>query len=116
MIDLTDRVQEVVEASGIQDGICLIQSPHTTAGIAVNEHADRAVAEDVVQALEEIVPRIEWRHLEGNSPAHVKTVLTGMSVCIGIRDGRLALGTWQGVFLCEFDGPRQREVWVACIS
>jgi secondary thiamine-phosphate synthase enzyme len=115
LIDITPLVRRAVEAQGVSEGACLVFSPHTTAGVTLNEHADPAVAEDLLAALAGVVPEnARWRHLEGNSPAHVKTSLVGSSVLVGVENGRLALGTWQGVFFCEFDGPRARRVWL-CI-
>lgn len=116
-VDITTSVAEAVRRSGAQEGACLVFSPHTTAGITLNEHADPAVAEDVAEALESLAPPSRsWRHTEGNSPAHAKVSMVGSSVLIGISGGRLALGTWQGIFLCEFDGPRTREVWIQLLS
>jgi secondary thiamine-phosphate synthase enzyme len=117
MIDITAQVQRVVGASGVQDGICVVYVPHTTAGVTINEHADPSVAADILYALSHIVPALPgFRHLEGNSDAHVKASLTGASQTILIEGGRLQLGRWQGIFLCEFDGPRQRTVWVKVIA
>ena len=112
-IDITSLVREEVRRSAIRDGVCVLHCPHTTAGLTINEHADPLVATDVLTALDRLVPDdAAWRHLEGNSPAHVKASLMGASVQLLISDGDLALGTWQGVFLCEFDGPRTRSVWL----
>ncbi len=111
--EITDRVRDIVAASGIKDGICHIFVPHTTAGILVNEHADPSVVEDIAAQLDEMVPQKEsYRHLEGNSPAHIKASIIGDSRTLFIEGGKLALGTWQGVFFCEFDGPRNRSVMV----
>jgi secondary thiamine-phosphate synthase enzyme len=114
MVDITDEVQEAVAASGVVDGLCLVSSPHTTAGITVNEHADPDVAHDMLLWLERAVPRAQpgFRHAEGNSDSHIKAALVGTAATLPVRGGRLALGTWQGVFFCEFDGPRQRRCWV----
>jgi secondary thiamine-phosphate synthase enzyme len=112
-IDITPLVREEVRRSAIQEGLCVLYCPHTTAGLTINEHADPSVAADMLAALDRLVSDdVAWRHLEGNSPAHVKASLMGASVQLLISDGDLALGTWQGVFLCEFDGPRAREVWL----
>jgi len=113
LIDITSLVRNEVRRSGIRDGLCLVCCPHTTAGLTINEHADPSVAVDILTALDRLVPgEGAWTHLEGNSPAHVKASLIGASAQLLIHDGDLALGTWQGVFLCEFDGPRTRKTWV----
>ena len=112
-IDITPLVREEVRRSAIQEGLCVVYCPHTTAGLTINEHADPSVAADMLAALDRLVPDdAAWTHLEGNSPAHVKASLVGASVQLLISDGDLSLGTWQGVFLCEFDGPRTRSVWL----
>ncbi len=112
-VDITDRVNEIVRQSSPEDGICYVFCPHTTAGLTVNECADPAVVVDMKVVFGKLVPdEGRWLHLEGNSPAHVKASLTGSSLMIPVIGGSLRLGTWQGVFLCEFDGPRTREVWV----
>lgn len=116
-IDITPLVREEVRRSGMQDGLCVVYCPHTTAGLTINEHADPSVAADLLAALDRLVPDDSaWTHLEGNSPAHVKASLVGSSVQVPIVDGDLALGTWQGVFLCEFDGPRKRSVWIRFVA
>ena len=113
LVDITALVRDTIENSDVDASVCLIYSPHTTVGITINEHADPAVAEDMIAALEEIVPEDRpWRHREGNSPAHVKASLVGSSALVSLESGRLVLGTWQGIFFCEFDGPRTREVWL----
>ena len=117
MIDITSEVQRLVSEEGINEGICLVYCPHTTAGVVINEHADPSVAEDIASALTEQYPhRRAWRHLEGNADAHVKSAVVGISAMIPITGGRLALGTWQGIFFCEFDGPRSRELYVQIMS
>jgi secondary thiamine-phosphate synthase enzyme len=111
--EITADVRGVVEKSGVASGVCYLFVPHTTAGIVVNEHADPSVVEDIAARLEAIVPRQgSYRHLEGNSPAHIKASLLGDSRTLFIEGGRLVLGTWQGVFFAEFDGPRERNVLV----
>jgi len=111
LVDITAEDTRRVEASGVSEGLCLVYVPHTTAGITINENADPDVRVDLVAALERMVPdRAGYRHAEGNSPAHVKASLMGSSQAVAIVHGRLALGRWQGVFLCEFDGPRRRRV------
>lgn len=117
MLDVTGRVSRVVEESGVRDGVCLVYVPHTTAAVTVNENADPSVAEDILARLEKLVPRdAGYRHREGNSDAHIKAVMTGFSQAVPVREGRLALGTWQGVFFCEFDGPRTRTVLVQVMA
>ena len=110
-VDVTAEVQEAVSASGIDSGLCILYVPHTTGAVTINESADPSVKGDVLMVLNRIVPwEAEYRHLEGNSPAHVKATLVGASETIPVVDGRLALGTWQGIFFCEFDGPRTRKL------
>jgi len=114
--DITDRVAGVLRASGIQNGVCYVFVPHTTAGITVNEHADPNVVTDIIDHLETMVPQHGgYRHMEGNSPAHIKASLMGSMQALFVEGGRLALGTWQGVFFCEFDGPRDRRVMVKVV-
>lgn len=115
--DITHRVSEVVRRSGVQDGVCHIYIPHTTAGVIVNENADPDVGRDILARLESLVPeKGNYRHLEGNAPGHIKATLVGSSQTVPIEKGRLALGRWQGIYLCEFDGPRDRTVVVQVIS
>ena len=112
-IDITHRVQDVVRESGASSGLCVVYCPHTTAGIAINENADPDVVRDLVIALERAYPdRPEFRHAEGNSAAHAKAAATGQSATLIVRGGRLLLGTWQGIYFCEFDGPRTRRFYV----
>ena len=112
-IDITDQVNDVVKESSQASGLCLVFCPHTTAGLTINECADPDVVCDMRMALGKAVPDGGlWRHREGNSPAHVKASLMGSSVMVPVVEGELGLGRWQGIFLCEFDGPRTREVWV----
>lgn len=111
-IDLTDRLQQVVVASGIEEGILYVFNPHTTAGLLINEGADPDVQRDILGALGRIIPAdYPYRHGEGNSPAHVMTAMIGSSLTVFISQGRLQLGTWQRIFFCEFDGPRTRQLW-----
>lgn len=113
LVDITGRVEEAVREAGVEAGLCVVAVPHTTAGITINENADPAVRRDLLMALSRVVPdSLPYTHGEGNSPAHVKASLVGSSAVIPIADGRLRLGTWQGIFLCEFDGPRERRVLV----
>jgi secondary thiamine-phosphate synthase enzyme len=116
LVDITGRLQRVLEESGISDGLCCIYVPHTTCGLTINEHADPDVADDLLLALDRMVPVAGFKHREGNSPAHVKTSLVGTALTIMVADYKLCLGTWQGVFLCEFDGPRERKVWIKLIT
>ncbi|MEN6312601.1 MAG: secondary thiamine-phosphate synthase enzyme YjbQ [Acidobacteriota bacterium] len=113
LVDLTREIGGIAAASGRREGVCLVFVPHTTAGVAINEHADPDVKADILMTLGKIVPdSLPYAHAEGNSPAHVKAALVGSSVSVIIEEGRLKLGTWQGIFFCEFDGPRTRQVWV----
>jgi len=116
LVDLTDAVRRAVAATGVRDGACVVSSPHTTAGVTINEGADPSVARDLLVAIGGIVPDLRWAHAEGNSPAHVKAALVGASVTVPVVDGALALGTWQSIFLCEFDGPRERRIRVTVLS
>ncbi|WP_027356305.1 secondary thiamine-phosphate synthase enzyme YjbQ [Desulfofundulus thermocisternus] len=117
LIDITPQVKKIVQAEKISEGCCYLFVPHTTAGITINEHADPSVAQDIINGLEKLVPREgNYRHLEGNADAHIKTSLVGSSLVVPIVDGQLVLGTWQGIFFCEFDGPRQRKVLVKLIN
>lgn len=113
LIDLTAAVQDLVRQHGPLDGVCYLYVPHTTAGITINEHADPSVADDLLLALNQAVPAaLPYRHAEGNSPAHVKASLIGTTAVVLVESGRLVLGTWQGIFFCEFDGPRRRRLLV----
>lgn len=113
LISITQQVREAVSKSGVKRGLATVYSPHTTAGITINENADPDVAIDLLTALEAQVPDIAFRHGEGNSDAHLKTTLTGVFACIPVENGELMLGTWQGVYFCEFDGPRRRRFYVS---
>jgi secondary thiamine-phosphate synthase enzyme len=116
-VDLTAEVERLVAAAGVPSGICVVTVPHTTAGITVNENADPDVRADMAMVLRKIVPdALPYAHGEGNSPAHVKAALVGSSVTLLAEGGRLKLGTWQGVFFCEFDGPRTRQAWVQVVG
>lgn len=112
-IDITSEIERLVEEAGVQEGVCYLHVPHTTAGITVNEGADPSVRRDIIHTLQKIVPRdAGYAHLEGNSDAHIKSSLVGTSTFVLIEQGRLQLGTWQSIFFCEFDGPRHRRVAV----
>ena len=116
-INITQSVQDVVKKTGVEDGICVVFIPHTTAGITINENADPSVVQDIVMELNKIVPfKDQYHHMEGNSPAHIKASLMGFSQTFFIESGMLVLGTWQGVFFCEFDGPRNRKVHVKVVG
>lgn len=117
LVDITARIREEISSSGVKEGICIVYVPHTTAGVTINENADPSVKEDILMTMKKIVPdSLPYRHSEGNSPAHVKACLTGSSVNIIIEKGEPSLGTWQGIFFCEFDGPRNRTVYVKIFS
>jgi secondary thiamine-phosphate synthase enzyme len=116
-VDITSQIQGALSETGIVDGIAVIYCPHTTAGITINENADPDVRADILQHLDAMVPNSSsFRHGEGNSPAHIKASLMGSSATVIISEGRLSLGTWQGIYLCEFDGPRTRNVWLKLIE
>jgi len=110
-IDITGQVASFVSKAGVKEGDCVVYCPHTTAGITINENADRSVVGDILLTLEEMIPRLRagYRHDEGNSDAHCKSSIIGCSTQILVKDSRLLLGTWQGIFFCEFDGPRSRK-------
>jgi len=114
MIDVTERINDVIAQSGIEDGIALIYVPHTTAGMTINENADPDVVHDILLTLEDLVPHFRqgYQHGEGNSDAHVKASLMGPTVTVMVEKGRMQLGTWQGIYFCEFDGPRTRRLMV----
>ena len=118
MLDITAELQAVLERGGVREGVLFAQSLHTTAALTVNENADPDVARDVVEKLGRLVPPVEpfYRHVEGNSDSHVKTSHFGPSLAVLVSGGRLVLGTWQGVYLCEWDGPRERRVAVQVLA
>ena len=116
-VDITDRVAEKVKEANVNDGICVVTVAHTTAAVFVNENADPDVQRDVLATLARLVPDSgDYRHAEGNGPAHIKSVLVGHDVTLAIRDGELALGRWQGIYLAEFDGPRTRSATVTVVG
>jgi secondary thiamine-phosphate synthase enzyme len=115
LLDITSFVQQAVAASEVAEGVCHVYLPHTTAALLINENADPDVGEDILRALEAMLPAVAWRHAEGNSDAHVLAAVVGCSLTIPITDGDLTLGRWQGVYLLELDGPRKREIWVTCL-
>jgi len=113
LVDITDRVAQVIRDSNLKKGIALIYVPHTTCGLTINENADPDVAADILLVLRKAVPdNLPYAHLEGNSTAHVKASIVGSSLQLMVEDRELQLGRWQGIFLCEFDGPRTRQVWL----
>lgn len=112
-IDITDEVKAILERCGIKEGMCTVYVPHTTAAVTINENADPSVRKDILNELNKLVPRDDrYTHMEGNAAAHIKTTLVGSSISVPVFGGELALGTWQGIYFCEFDGPRRREVFV----
>jgi secondary thiamine-phosphate synthase enzyme len=115
-VDITRPVEDEVRKSKVQSGLCVVYVPHTTAAVTINENADPTVKQDLLMTLRKAVPdSLPYAHSEGNSPGHVKSSLVGASVMIFVEDGQLVLGTWQGIFFCEFDGPRRRQVYVKVI-
>ncbi len=115
--DVTDVVNDAVRRSGVKEGVCHLFAPHTTAGLVINENADPDVGRDLLEKLEALVPSdASYHHLEGNAHAHIKSSLVGQSAAPPVSAGRLALGRWQGVFLAEFDGPRERELLVTVVA
>lgn len=116
LVNITFQVEKIVFDSKIKNGLCLVYCPHTTAGIIVNENADSDVVNDLLNALEKMVPNIKFNHSEGNSDAHLKSTLVGCEKNFIIQNGKLVLGTWQGIFFAEFDGPRERKVFVKVVE
>ncbi len=117
MIDVTGRVQDVVSRSGVTEGVCYLYVPHTTGAITINEGADPNVVVDILTTLDRLIPwRNNYRHMEGNAAAHIKTSLMGSSERVFVENGKLVLGTWQRIFFCEFDGPRTRKLHVKVVS
>jgi secondary thiamine-phosphate synthase enzyme len=116
IIDITAQIQKVVRESGISEGLCCVFIPHTTAGVTINENADPSVKYDIIMELNKVIPLNDhYRHLEGNSAAHIKASIIGSSVNVPVENNNLLLGTWQGICFCEFDGPRQRSVYVKIV-
>ena len=117
LIDITSDINHLVQKSGVDQGLCMLYVPHTTAAVTINESADPSVKSDILMILNQIIPwEANYRHLEGNSPAHIKSTLVGSSELVAIDNQRLILGTWQGIFFCEFDGPRTRKVDVRIMA
>jgi len=117
LIDITGQIQNIVSKSKVKDGICFVFCPHTTAGLTINENADPQVKRDIINTLNKLVPEnAGYAHSEGNADSHIKSSLFGSSLTIFIEGGQLAFGTWQGIYFCEGDGPRSREVWVKILE
>ena len=117
LLDITSLVQEVISKSSVRSGCCYIYVPHTTAGITINENADPSVRKDIIKELNKLIPFDDnYSHVEGNSAAHIKASLIGFSQNVLFGDNRLILGTWQGIYFCEFDGPRNRKVYIKIIG
>ena len=117
LIDITSQIAEQVKKSGVRDGLCMLYVPHITGAVTINESADPSVRGDILMILNQIVPwKANYKHLEGNSPAHVKATLVGASELLAVENGALVLGTWQGIFFCEFDGPRTRKIHVRILD
>jgi secondary thiamine-phosphate synthase enzyme len=116
IIDITRKVQSVADKSSINNGLCLIFVPHTTAAVTINENADPDVKSDILKEINKVIPFSDsYRHMEGNSAAHIKASLFGSSGTVIIQNGNFQLGTWQGIFFCEFDGPRTRQIWISLL-
>lgn len=117
VVDITERVQDVVNKSGVDTGLCQVYVPHTTAGVFINENADPDVMDDFLTTLDRLVPwENDYQHAEGNAAAHIKSSLIGTSQTVPVRDGKLALGRWQGIYFAEFDGPRERHFQVTVLA
>lgn len=117
LIDITSKIGQLVHKSSVESGVCILYVPHTTAAVTINESADPSVKSDILMILNQVVPcEANYRHMEGNSPAHIKSTLVGPSEFIAIEHRSLVLGTWQGIFFCEFDGPRTRKLHVRILE
>ena len=116
LVDITSAIQNLVSTSSVANGLCMLYVPHTTAAVTINESADPSVRRDIMMVLNQIVPwDADYKHLEGNSPAHVKATMVGPSELVAVENSQLLLGTWQGIFFCEFDGPRTRKIHVRMV-
>jgi secondary thiamine-phosphate synthase enzyme len=116
-LEITDLILNLVSRSEISDGLCQIFIPHTTAGVTINENADPTVKKDMLKELNKVIPFDDnYQHFEGNSAAHIKSSVIGPTLAVIVQKGQLMLGTWQGIFFCEFDGPRRRKIWVKVIE
>ena len=117
LIDITRQIQELVSENSVKEGLCQIFVPHTTAAVTINENADPSVKRDILKELNTVIPFDDnYHHSEGNSAAHIKSSITGPSLAVIVHQGRLKLGTWQGIYFCEFDGPRNRQIWVKMMN
>lgn len=116
LVEVTAQVNDYVKKSGVKEGICVVYTPHTTCGLTINENADPDVRKDMLKSLDDIVKELDFHHIEGNSVAHVKSSLIGCEKTILISDYKPVLGTWQGIYLCEFDGPRSRKLCMKLVS
>ncbi|MCS7202622.1 MAG: secondary thiamine-phosphate synthase enzyme YjbQ [Dictyoglomus sp.] len=117
LVDITEKIEDCIRKSNVKEGRCFIFIPHTTAGVIINENYDPSVVRDILNTLEKLIPwSMNYSHAEGNAPAHIKSTILGNQVVAFIQNGRLKLGTWQGIFLAEFDGPRVRKVWVDIVG
>ncbi len=117
LLDITDEIQHVLSESKIQTGLCQVFIPHTTAGITINENADPSVKRDILKELNKVIPFDDsYHHSEGNSAAHIKSSIIGVSLSLLVENNRLQLGTWQGIYFCEFDGPRSRKIWIKILK
>lgn len=117
LIDITSKVAKSVKESGIETGLCMLYVPHTTAAVTINEGADPNVRRDIRMALDKLIPWDDgYEHLEGNSAAHIKSSLVGVSEIVAVENGQLILGTWQKIFFCDFDGPRSRNVYIRVLA
>lgn len=113
MINITPKIQEIIDKKNFKNGVCQIYIPHTTAAVTINENADPDVKHDIITELNKVIPFNDgYYHTEGNSAAHIKASMIGTSEMVPVENGSLQLGTWQGIFFCEFDGPRRREIWI----
>ncbi|MCM8823812.1 MAG: secondary thiamine-phosphate synthase enzyme YjbQ [Candidatus Omnitrophica bacterium] len=116
-IDITSQIERVIREKEIEEGICIIFCPHTTAGLTINENADPSVRSDIIAHIEKLIPyRGHYLHLEGNADSHIKASIFGSSLSLIVKNKRLILGRWQGIYFCEFDGPRERKVYVKVLS
>jgi secondary thiamine-phosphate synthase enzyme len=116
LVDITEQVQKIVDGARLEDGLVCVFVPHTTAGVTINENADPDVVRDVLKTMSDLIPEHgDYRHSEGNSDSHLKSSLIAPSLTVIVENGRLCLGTWQGIYFCEFDGPRNRQFWVKTI-
>lgn len=117
IVDITPKIEQMILKSGLMNGIVIVYVPHTTAGVTVNENADPDVKTDFISKMDNMVPvDPSFKHLEGNADSHIKTILTNTSQTFFVENGKLLLGTWQGIYFCEYDGPRTRKCWIKCME